>query len=127
MPIPQSQQPRDLSGAAAETSSACRSTIAGLSLAPRPRVEPRLGALLGRPSVHFSLSYTLFAALTMNRHFDLFRCESGFARQRPLSQMPAPNVTSEKHLQRGSKRHSKQGTDDSTNDQAPDKDRHNYG
>ena len=40
--------------------------------------------------------------------------------------MPAPNVTSEKHLQRGSKRHSKERTDDSTNDQTPDKDRHNY-
>src|SRR6266581_3542432 len=74
----------------------------------------------------FSLSYTLFAVLTMSRHFDFFRCESGFARQRPLSQMPAPNVTSEKHLQRGSKRHSKERTDDSTNDQPPDKDRHNY-
>ena len=62
----------------------------------------------------------------MSSYFDFFNRQSGFDRQRLFLQMPAPNVTSEKHLKRGSKRHSKERTDDSANDQAPDKDRHNH-
>src|SRR6476659_5992185 len=99
--------------------------IAGRSHARRAQVSPKCPALSRRLSIHFSLSCTLIAALT-SRHFDVFNRESGFHRQTLFPQMPAPDVTPEKHLKRGSKRHSKERTDDSANDQAPDKNRHDY-
>ena len=55
----------------------------------------------------------------MSRHFDLFSRENLFDRQSLFSQTPTQNITPEKHLERGSKRHSKERTDDSANDQAP--------
>src|SRR5215471_21426343 len=100
--------------------------IVDLAPAWRAPIDRRVHALSRHPAIHFSLSCTLFAALMMSRHFDLFSRENPFDRQSLFPQTPTPNVTPEKHLERGSKRHSKERTDDSANDQAPDKNRDNY-
>src|SRR5215813_5083455 len=93
--------------------------VADFSSVQRVQIDAQLGWLCRRLSIHFSLSFKPSAALTMNRQFDFFSCESRFDWQRLFPQMLAPNVTCKKHLQCSSKRHGEEGTDHPANNQAP--------